>query len=339
MATAVVTLVQRGSMSRVPCDMRGVVCGVRHVVLGGVAGGRGVAAQRRRLLASASSAVSKGVVDRRASSSRLGVAQPGQHGSGGLATSWVSGGLATLHRPVSSVFGPCRSAWQCGHTDAISKWTQARLHSGCSDISRAVADEIHMVADAAGRRNMRLTRAGSTPSSFGRALGRTLTRPTGLSPAREGCRQSLRRYSGGRAFSTSRGPPTLGVTRGALAASRSPTLSPTTHAMVFSQRRWMTHYERLGIEPPSDPKEIKQAYFQKAKKCHPDIHGPDRRIENEPCIHPRHTFKCHSFHDFSATDHLSSSNSYSGIILFEQSLRNTSTRSKHDMCMERGRSE
>ena len=35
----------------------------------------------------------------------------------------------------------------------------------------------------------------------------------------------------------------------------------------------MNHYERLGIRPPSDPKEIKVAYLKKAKECHPDIHG------------------------------------------------------------------
>jgi curved DNA-binding protein CbpA len=31
----------------------------------------------------------------------------------------------------------------------------------------------------------------------------------------------------------------------------------------------MTHYERLGLRPPSDPKEIKLAYLKRAKACHP----------------------------------------------------------------------
>lgn len=38
-------------------------------------------------------------------------------------------------------------------------------------------------------------------------------------------------------------------------------------------RRWLTHYERLGLQPPSNAKDIKTAYFQKAKDCHPDLHG------------------------------------------------------------------
>jgi hypothetical protein len=33
--------------------------------------------------------------------------------------------------------------------------------------------------------------------------------------------------------------------------------------------RNMTHYERLGIRPPSDPKEIKLAYLKRAKASHP----------------------------------------------------------------------
>lgn len=41
----------------------------------------------------------------------------------------------------------------------------------------------------------------------------------------------------------------------------------------------MTHYERLGISPPSEPKEIKMAYFKKAKECHPDIHGSSKTQE------------------------------------------------------------
>jgi DnaJ-class molecular chaperone len=36
-----------------------------------------------------------------------------------------------------------------------------------------------------------------------------------------------------------------------------------------SSARNMTHYERLGIRPPSDPKEIKLAYLKRAKACHP----------------------------------------------------------------------
>jgi hypothetical protein len=36
-----------------------------------------------------------------------------------------------------------------------------------------------------------------------------------------------------------------------------------------SSARKMTHYERLGIRPPSDPKEIKLAYLKRAKASHP----------------------------------------------------------------------
>jgi DnaJ-class molecular chaperone len=38
---------------------------------------------------------------------------------------------------------------------------------------------------------------------------------------------------------------------------------------VHSSARNMTHYERLGLRPPSDPKEIKLAYLKRAKACHP----------------------------------------------------------------------
>ncbi|CAD7957105.1 unnamed protein product [Amoebophrya sp. A120] len=49
------------------------------------------------------------------------------------------------------------------------------------------------------------------------------------------------------------------------------------HSQV--QARWMTHYERLGLVPPSNEKEIKRAYFQKAKECHPDLHGTAKTKE------------------------------------------------------------
>merc|ERR1712039_774439 len=40
-----------------------------------------------------------------------------------------------------------------------------------------------------------------------------------------------------------------------------------------------THYDILNIQPPSNPKEIKQAYLRRAKDCHPDIHGESRTAE------------------------------------------------------------
>lgn len=36
----------------------------------------------------------------------------------------------------------------------------------------------------------------------------------------------------------------------------------------------LTPYEVLGVEPTASAKEIKSAYFRKAKATHPDIHGP-----------------------------------------------------------------
>ena len=40
-----------------------------------------------------------------------------------------------------------------------------------------------------------------------------------------------------------------------------------------------SHYERLGIMPPSTPKEIKTAYLKRAKECHPDLHGAGKTAE------------------------------------------------------------
>ena len=46
-----------------------------------------------------------------------------------------------------------------------------------------------------------------------------------------------------------------------------------------SAHRNITHYDRLGIRPPSDPKTIKSSYLKRAKECHPDIHGPSKTQE------------------------------------------------------------
>jgi hypothetical protein len=46
-----------------------------------------------------------------------------------------------------------------------------------------------------------------------------------------------------------------------------------------SSARNLTHYERLGIRPPSHTKEIKLAYLERAKACHPDIHGEGKTAE------------------------------------------------------------
>jgi hypothetical protein len=41
----------------------------------------------------------------------------------------------------------------------------------------------------------------------------------------------------------------------------------------------LTHYDVLRITPPSNPSEIKQAYFRRVKECHPDIHGDSKTAE------------------------------------------------------------
>ena len=46
-----------------------------------------------------------------------------------------------------------------------------------------------------------------------------------------------------------------------------------------SAHRNITHYDRLGIRPPSDPTTIKSSYLKRAKECHPDIHGPSKTQE------------------------------------------------------------
>lgn len=47
----------------------------------------------------------------------------------------------------------------------------------------------------------------------------------------------------------------------------------------YSGMRTITHYERLRIDPPSNAKEIKLAYFKRAKECHPDLHGDAKKRE------------------------------------------------------------
>lgn len=59
----------------------------------------------------------------------------------------------------------------------------------------------------------------------------------------------------------------------------SPRLRGSNANFKHSQIRFITHYERLGITPPSNAKEIKLAYFKKAKGCHPDIHGESKTKE------------------------------------------------------------
>jgi len=57
--------------------------------------------------------------------------------------------------------------------------------------------------------------------------------------------------------------------------------SPLLHGYLSRRGsiRTITHYERLGITPPSNEKEIKLAYFKRAKECHPDLHGDDKKLE------------------------------------------------------------
>ncbi|CAD7932458.1 unnamed protein product [Amoebophrya sp. A25] len=54
---------------------------------------------------------------------------------------------------------------------------------------------------------------------------------------------------------------------------------PSFSSNTTISKRYLTHYQRLGIDPPSNPQEIKKAYFDKARKCHPDIHGESKTKE------------------------------------------------------------
>lgn len=56
------------------------------------------------------------------------------------------------------------------------------------------------------------------------------------------------------------------------------TSQPSPHLSGGSIRT-ITHYERLGITPPSNEKDIKLAYFKRAKECHPDLHGDKKKRE------------------------------------------------------------
>jgi len=79
----------------------------------------------------------------------------------------------------------------------------------------------------------------------------------------------------------------LGNVRHFSSVPRSPATDRGTGLGPYSRlsggrRRWIrsvTYYERLGLKPPSDPREIKMAYFKRAKECHPDLHGDAKREE------------------------------------------------------------
>eukprot|EP00392_Amoebophrya_sp_AT5.2_P013088 g13199.t1 len=60
-------------------------------------------------------------------------------------------------------------------------------------------------------------------------------------------------------------------------AERAATAGFTTSFRLL--RKVLLCTQRLGIEPPSNPGEIKRAYFAKAKECHPDIHGDAKTKE------------------------------------------------------------
>ena len=62
--------------------------------------------------------------------------------------------------------------------------------------------------------------------------------------------------------------------------------SPNTAggALLLGSIRTITHYERLKIKPPSNEKEIKLAYFQRAKESHPDLHKGDEKKKHRKCV-------------------------------------------------------